>query len=99
MPPGDGARAFLDSWRDGVRPEPRLTVSEWAEAHRILSPRTSARPGPRRDWRGAPRRPRPRGARAPPRPATARRGGGGAPPLPPPAPEPPPRPVAELAGA
>ena len=51
MPPGDGARAFLDSWRDGVRPEPRLTVSEWAEEHRVLSPRTSARPGPWRNWR------------------------------------------------
>src|SRR3989304_1179698 len=65
MPPGDGARAFLDSWRDGGRPDPRLTVSEWAGGDRgprlpvpegaeeplALAQRTSARPGPWRNWR------------------------------------------------
>ena len=34
-------------WRDGSAPEPTLTVSEWADAHRIL-PDLSAEPGP---WR------------------------------------------------
>lgn len=42
------ARALWDSaWREGLAPEPQLTVSEWADAHRIL-PQTSAEPGP---WR------------------------------------------------
>ena len=31
-------------WRDGSAPEPTLTVSEWADAHRIL-PDLSAEPG------------------------------------------------------
>ena len=35
-------------WRDGSAPEPTLTVSEWADAHRIL-PDPSAEPG---QWRG-----------------------------------------------
>ena len=29
----------------GCRPDPRLTVSEWADTHRYLSPRASAEPG------------------------------------------------------
>lgn len=33
-----------EAWRAGIRPEPRLTVSEWADTHRIL-PLTSAEPG------------------------------------------------------
>ena len=37
-------------WRSGLRPSPRLTVSQWAERHRIL-PATVARPGPWRTWR------------------------------------------------
>jgi phage terminase large subunit GpA-like protein len=36
-------------WRRGIAPEPRLTVSEWADAHRRL-PDTAAEPGP---WRTA----------------------------------------------
>lgn len=28
-----------------LRPDPRLTVSEWADAHRVLSPKGSAEPG------------------------------------------------------
>jgi phage terminase large subunit GpA-like protein len=31
-----------------LRPPPQLTVSEWAERHRMLGSRTSAEPGP---WR------------------------------------------------
>ena len=38
------ARAFAE----GLRPDPALTVSEWAEAHRMLSPQSTAEPGP---WR------------------------------------------------
>jgi len=37
-------------WRAGLRPSPRLTVSQWAEGHRVL-PATVARPGPWRTWR------------------------------------------------
>jgi phage terminase large subunit GpA-like protein len=38
-------------WRaaaDGARPDPLLTVSEWADQYRTLSQRASAEPGP---WR------------------------------------------------
>lgn len=38
------------AWRAGLAPEPMLTVSEWAEAHRVLTGRSSAEPGP---WRTA----------------------------------------------
>ncbi len=34
-------------WRKGIAPEPQLTVSEWADRHRMLPP-ISAEPGP---WR------------------------------------------------
>ena len=33
------------SWRDGLRPDPFLTVSEWADTHRMLAARASAEPG------------------------------------------------------
>ena len=40
------ARAFVDTvWRRGLEPEPQLTVSEWADRHRLL-PQASAEPGP-----------------------------------------------------
>jgi hypothetical protein len=32
------------AWRRGIRPEPPITVSEWADKHRVL-PTTSAEPG------------------------------------------------------
>lgn len=35
------------AWRDGLTPEPQLTVTEWADANRIL-PGANAEPGP---WR------------------------------------------------
>ncbi|MEM6440054.1 MAG: phage terminase large subunit family protein [Pseudomonadota bacterium] len=35
------------AWREGMAPEPQMTVSEWADRHRRL-PSTSAEPGP---WR------------------------------------------------
>jgi phage terminase large subunit GpA-like protein len=44
------ARAFTDAaWRNGLRPEPQMLVSEWADAYRRL-PSTSAEPG---RWRTA----------------------------------------------
>ena len=32
-------------WREGLKPEPALTVSEWADNHRILTSKTSSEPG------------------------------------------------------
>lgn len=40
----------VETYRDAVRPEPDLKVSEWAEAYRVLDQSTSAEPGP---WRTA----------------------------------------------
>ena len=37
----DGAEDILRAWRRGMRPDPDLTVSEWADAHRMLSSRAS----------------------------------------------------------
>jgi phage terminase large subunit GpA-like protein len=41
----DGGEEFRQSWRDGLTPDPTLSVSEWADWHRVLSPRASAEPG------------------------------------------------------
>ena len=41
----DGAEDILRNWRRGMRPDPDLTVSEWADQHRKLSSRASAEPG------------------------------------------------------
>ena len=41
----EGADELGQVWRDGLQPDPLLTVSEWADAHRYLSPRASAEPG------------------------------------------------------
>jgi len=41
----EGADELGQVWRDGLKPDPRLTVSEWADTHRYLSPRASAEPG------------------------------------------------------
>lgn len=35
-------------WAEGIRPEPQITVSEWADRHRRLPQKSSAEPGP---WR------------------------------------------------
>lgn len=43
-------RAAQEAWRQGLTPEPLLTVSEWADRYRILSQRQAAEPGP---WRTA----------------------------------------------
>ena len=45
----DGREAFARAFRSGLRPAPRLTVSEWAEENRILD--AGAEPGPWRNER------------------------------------------------
>jgi phage terminase large subunit GpA-like protein len=35
----------MNGWADGLEPEPVLTVSEWSDAHRMLSGKASAEPG------------------------------------------------------
>ena len=42
------AQIYGEAFDQGLRPDPRLTVSEWADRHRRLSPRASSEPGP---WR------------------------------------------------
>ena len=46
----EGAFEIERAWREGLRPDPRLTVSEWAERYRMLSTKESAEPG---RWRNA----------------------------------------------
>ena len=41
----DGADELLRAWGRGVRPDADLTVSQWADAHRMLGSRASAEPG------------------------------------------------------
>ena len=41
----DGAAEILRAWGAGLTPDPDLTVSEWADRHRMLSGRASAEPG------------------------------------------------------
>jgi phage terminase large subunit GpA-like protein len=41
----DGATDLIRAWSRGMRPDPDLTVSEWADRHRWLSSRASAEPG------------------------------------------------------
>lgn len=46
----DGLAAIQAAWRAGIKPEPLLTVSDWAERNRMLSSKGSAEPGP---WRNS----------------------------------------------
>jgi phage terminase large subunit GpA-like protein len=46
----DGADAIEHAWLDGLKPDPLLTVSEWADQYRVLSQRASSEPG---RWRTA----------------------------------------------
>lgn len=41
----DGAEDILRAWAKGLRPDPDITVSAWADQHRWLSSRASAEPG------------------------------------------------------
>ena len=44
----DAAKLYRDAMREGLRPPAAMTVSEWADAHRVLSGKGSAEKGP---WR------------------------------------------------
>lgn len=41
----EGAVEIEQAWREGLTPDPFLSVSEWADRHRILSSKASAEPG------------------------------------------------------
>lgn len=41
----DGAAEIERAWREGLTPDPLLSVSEWSDRHRILSSKASAEPG------------------------------------------------------
>jgi phage terminase large subunit GpA-like protein len=41
----EGAAEILRAWTEGLTPDPDLTVSQWADRHRMLSGRASAEPG------------------------------------------------------
>ena len=49
-PPAEGITESIydEAFRAGLKPEPLLTVSQWADRYRVLSQRASAEPGP---WR------------------------------------------------
>ncbi|MBW7950796.1 MAG: phage terminase large subunit family protein [Pseudorhodoplanes sp.] len=46
--PLTAAQIYEQAFDQGLRPDPRLTVAEWADRHRRLSARASSEPGP---WR------------------------------------------------
>ena len=41
----DGAVELERAWREGLTPDPLLSVSEWSDRHRVLSSKASAEPG------------------------------------------------------
>jgi phage terminase large subunit GpA-like protein len=41
----EGYEAIERAWRDGLRPDPLLSVSEWADRHRVLSSKEASEPG------------------------------------------------------
>jgi len=41
----DGAPDIERAWREGLMPDPLLTVSEWADLHRVLGTKESGEPG------------------------------------------------------
>ena len=41
----EGCAELMRCWSQGIRPDPDLTVSQWADRHRWLSARASAEPG------------------------------------------------------
>ena len=42
------SEVYNGAFRAGLRPEPLLTISQWADRYRVLSQRASSEPGP---WR------------------------------------------------
>ena len=41
----DGALELERAWREGLTPDPLLSVSQWSDRHRVLSSKASAEPG------------------------------------------------------
>ncbi len=41
----EGAEAIERAWREGLTPDPLLTVSEWADRYRMLSSKSASEPG------------------------------------------------------
>jgi phage terminase large subunit GpA-like protein len=41
----EGAEEIERAWRDGLKPDPLLTVAQWADRYRVLSQRASSEPG------------------------------------------------------
>ena len=41
----EGWDAIERAWREGLTPDPMLTVSEWADKHRVLSSKAASEPG------------------------------------------------------
>jgi phage terminase large subunit GpA-like protein len=41
----DGADGIEEAWLQGLKPDPLLSVSEWADRHRVLSQRAASEPG------------------------------------------------------
>lgn len=40
------SNVYVESFQEGIVPDPDLTVSEWADAHRVLTSISSSEPGP-----------------------------------------------------
>jgi phage terminase large subunit GpA-like protein len=47
----DGSAEILAAWQSGLAPDPAQTVTEWSDAHRVLSSRGASEPGPYRSAR------------------------------------------------
>ena len=47
----DGADEVRRAWMAGLAPDPSLTVSQWADRHRVLSSRAASEAGPYRTAR------------------------------------------------
>ena len=47
----DGAEEVRRAWMAGLAPDPSLTVSQWADRHRVLSSRAASEAGPYRTAR------------------------------------------------
>lgn len=41
----DGADAIARAWREGLTPDPLLSISDWADQYRMLSSKSAAEPG------------------------------------------------------
>lgn len=41
----EGAIELEKAWNEGLKPDPMMMVSEWADQYRMLSPKSAAEPG------------------------------------------------------